>query len=101
MKKVLSLFLILAAMGVAAQVPQWISADDSLRNEENTWIEFQKNFSLKKKPAEAEVKIAADSKYWLWINDSMAVFEGSLKRGPNPTDGYYDVVDIAPLPQER
>ena len=97
MKKVLSLFLILPAMGVAAQVPQWISADDSLRNEENTWIEFQKNFSLKKKPAEAEVKIAADSKYWLWINDSMAVFEGSLKRGPNPTDGYYDVVDIAPF----
>ena len=97
MKKVLSLFLILPAMGVAAQVPQWISADDSFRNEENTWIEFQKNFSLKKKPAEAEVKIAADSKYWLWINDSIAVFEGSLKRGPNPSDGYYDVVDIAPF----
>jgi hypothetical protein len=26
----------------------------------------------------------------------LAVFEGGLKRGPNPNDSYYDIVDIAP-----
>jgi len=47
-------------------------------------------------PDEAIARIAADSKYWLWINDNLVVFEGGLKRGPNPEDTYYDEVDIAP-----
>ena len=40
--------------------------------------------------------IAVDSKYWLWINGKMVVFEGGLKRGPAPGATYYDQVDIAP-----
>jgi hypothetical protein len=32
----------------------------------------------------------------MWINGELAVFEGQLKRGPSPTDTYYDAVDIAP-----
>ena len=87
-------FLVTAT--VRAQTAHWITADDSLRNEPNTWMEFRKEFTLKKKPKKAEARIAADSKYWLWVNGQLAVFEGSLKRGPNPTDSYYDVVDLAP-----
>ncbi len=79
-----------------AQTAHWITADDSLRNEPNTWIEFRKDFMLKKKPKRTEARIAADSKYWLWVNGRLAVFEGGLKRGPNRTDTYYDVVDLAP-----
>ncbi|MDE7369552.1 MAG: glycoside hydrolase [Muribaculaceae bacterium] len=86
----------LSIIGVNAQDAKWIIANDTLCNKTNTWVEFEKNFDLKKKPKEAFVKIAADSKYWLWVNDSSAVFEGSLKRGPNPKDGYYDIVNIAP-----
>lgn len=97
MKKVITIaVLILTAISINAREARWISANDSLRNDINTWIEFEKDFNLNKKPAEAFVKIAADSKYWLWLNDTLAVFEGSLKRGPNPNDGYYDEVNIAP-----
>ena len=43
-----------------SQTARWITADDSLVNEPNTWIEFRKDFALKKKPKKAEAKIAAD-----------------------------------------
>ena len=100
MKRILStitfLFCAVATQLAAAQTAHWITADDSLRNEPNTWMEFRKDFTLKKKPKTAEARIAADSKYWLWVNGTLAVFEGGLKRGPNRTDTYYDVVDLAP-----
>ena len=41
-----------------------------------------------------------DSKYWLWINGEMVVFEGGLKRGPTPTDSYFDRVDVTPYLKE-
>ncbi|ASB50049.1 alpha-L-rhamnosidase-related protein [Alkalitalea saponilacus] len=72
----------------------WITYPDS-QNESNSWFSFRKDFDLKKLPEEALAKIAIDSKYWLWINGEMVVFEGGLKRGPNPKDTYYDVVDIS------
>ncbi len=45
---------------------------------------------------EAVARIAADSKYWLWINGKIVVWEGGLKRGPTPRDTYCDEVDLAP-----
>jgi len=45
---------------------------------------------------EALAKIACDSKYWLWVNGKMLVFEGQLKRGPTPNDTYYDEIDLNP-----
>ena len=97
MKRLTVFFCLLAiSMMATAQTANWITADDSLVNKPNTWIEFRKNFSMKKIPKKAEAKIAADTKYWLWVNGEMAVFEGGLKRGPNRTDSYYDVVDLAP-----
>ena len=97
MKRLTVFFCLLAiSMMAMAQTAHWITADDSLVNKPNTWIEFRKEFSLKKKPKKAEAKIAVDTKYWLWVNGQLAVFEGGLKRGPNRTDSYYDVVDLAP-----
>ena len=46
-----------------AQTAYWITADDSLRNRQNTWIEFRKDFMLKKTLRKVEARIAADSKY--------------------------------------
>ena len=63
----------------------------------NQWIAFRKDIRLDQVPQEAIARIAADSKYWLWINGEAAVFEGSLKRGPNPRDSYYDEIDLVPF----
>lgn len=88
--------VLLTANIVSAQDAKWITADHSDRNAANTWVEFSKEFTLGKVTESVEALIAADSKYWLWINGEMVVFEGSLKRGPNPTDSYYDSVEIGP-----
>lgn len=75
---------------------QWITSFEQ-QNETNNWTAYQKSFQLNDVPNEALAKIACDSKYWMWINGEMAVFEGQLKRGPSPDDTYYDEVDIAPF----
>ncbi|NIL98495.1 MAG: hypothetical protein GTO62_15550, partial [Planctomycetales bacterium] len=61
----------------------------------NRWICFRKVVRLDETPGQAVARIAADSKYWLWINGERVVFEGQLKRGPTPDDTYYDRVDLA------
>jgi len=74
---------------------QWITAFEQ-QNETNNWTAYNKSFKVEQVPGMALAKIACDSKYWMWINGELAVFEGQLKRGPSPTDTYYDAVDIAP-----
>lgn len=78
---------------------KWITAvaADSLGHKDspNTWISFTKTVVLEQQPAQAIARIGADSKYWLRINGETAVFEGSLKRGPEPGAGYYDEIDLA------
>jgi len=61
----------------------------------NLWIAFRRSFDLESVPTEALCRIACDSKYWLYVNGKMIVFEGGLKRGPTPNDTYYDVVDLS------
>lgn len=101
MKKLLvSLFLLVTfANPLAADDwgnARWITSAEQQVDSINTWIAFRKDVSLKKVPTEVMAQIAVDSKYWLWINGQMVVFEGGLKRGPSPEDTYYDVVNIAP-----
>jgi hypothetical protein len=62
----------------------------------NLWHGYRKSFSLAAKPASATARIAVDSKYWLWVNGTLVIREGGVKRGPNPQDTYFDVVDLAP-----
>lgn len=76
---------------------EWIQiADTSGMTQPNQWFCFKNRFELNKVPATASAAIAVDSKYWLWVNGEMVVFEGGLKRGPNPQDTYYDRLDLAP-----
>lgn len=76
---------------------QWIWLEGDENNTPGTWLSFRKDFYIEEVPSgEAFAKIAADSKYWLYINGTQVVFEGSLKRGPNQNDSYYDYIDIAP-----
>lgn len=58
----------------------------------NMWLCYRMNLHLSETPSDVQLRIAADSKYWLWINGSLRVREGGLKRGPNPKDTYCDVL---------
>lgn len=84
------------AFSITRDVPYWISVNSKDANKPNTWIAFRRNINIKRKPMHAMATIAADTKYWLWINGRMVVFEGGLKRGPTPKDTYADKVDLAP-----
>lgn len=64
-------------------------------NNENTWMNFVKKIQLQNIPQTAVTQIAVDSKYWLYINGVLAVFEGGIKRGPTKNSTYYDEIDIA------
>ena len=98
MKNIILGILLLSACALfGGESAKWISADDFTADSFNTWVAFRKDAELAEVPASVKLKIAADSKYWLWINGKLAVFEGGLKRGPNPTDGYYDEIEIAPF----
>ena len=74
---------------------KWISYN-SPQTVPNTWMMFRKDVKLTDIPKQLIANIAVDSKYWLWINDELVVFEGGLKRGPARDATYYDEVDIAP-----
>ncbi len=60
----------------------------------NSWICFRKSMKLDALPEQALLRVGVDSRYWLWINGTLVVFDGGLKRGPTPTGGYFDEVDI-------
>lgn len=94
------LVCILAAVQLKAAddfLPQskWIGSEHC-QSTPNTWLCFRKTVHLPGVLGEMIANIAVDSKYWLWINGKMVVFEGGLKRGPAPGATYYDQVDIAP-----
>lgn len=74
---------------------QWISTEQN-QSATNTWLIYRKTVELQDVPATLTANVAVDSKYWLWINDQLVVFEGGLKRGPSRTGTYYDPVEIAP-----
>ncbi|WJJ97727.1 alpha-L-rhamnosidase C-terminal domain-containing protein [Algibacter luteus] len=74
----------------------------------NTWMSFRKTVTLEDIPDQVEALIAVDSKFWLWINGEMVLFEGGLSRGPSqagdwnrkqnitPTNSWYDSINIQP-----
>ncbi|MDP4292080.1 MAG: alpha-L-rhamnosidase C-terminal domain-containing protein [Bacteroidota bacterium] len=94
-------FLLVLVIHVSAQnwKASWITAQN-VQNVPNTWICFRKTVTVDSVPGQALTQIATDTKYWLWINEKLVIFEGGLKRGPNPLDTYYDEVDIAPYLQK-
>ena len=59
----------------------------------NQWVCFRKKFVWNDKTA--TLLAAVDSKYVLYVNGEMVVFDGGLNRGPDRNSGYYDEVDIA------
>jgi alpha-L-rhamnosidase len=101
MQKHLLILLMLAisflnACAPATKQASWITHPESSEGE-NLWLSFRKDFAIGSLGAsEYTAHIAVDSKYWLWINGELAIFEGGLKRGPHRNGIYYDVVDLKP-----
>ncbi|MBO5076391.1 MAG: discoidin domain-containing protein [Clostridia bacterium] len=75
---------------------RWIWAGNDAQAE-NTWTMFRYGFELERVPEELVASISADSRYWLYVNGQLAVYEGGLKRGPDGESGYYDSIDLAPF----
>ncbi len=74
---------------------EWIWTD-SEKESKNAWVCFNKTVELTQLPEKLVADIAAENKYWLYINGRCVVCEGGLKRGPSPTGCYFDEVDILP-----
>jgi hypothetical protein len=62
----------------------------------NTWTCFRTSVDLEESLDSTFVRVSCDSKYWLWVNGELVVFEGQLKRGPTPSDTYFDRLDVGP-----
>ncbi len=71
---------------------QWLwQAEDGPAD---TWMCFRRTVTIANPAQVPALRIAADSKYWLWVNGELVVREGALKRGPNRSDTWLDVVDV-------
>jgi alpha-L-rhamnosidase len=108
MKRFFNIFIVIALALTASSLAsaeeyswkaKWISKEPC-SFETNTWIAFRTHADIADVPSTVTARIAADTKYWLWINGKMVVREGGLKRGPSMGDGYYDKVEIAPYLQK-
>ncbi len=99
MRKLILIFLLISKVYPILWAKESWSAKritpQECQNESNSWSNFVKTFDLNKIPQKVIALIACDSKYWMWINGKLVVFEGQLKRGPTPNDTYYDEVDIS------
>ena len=58
-------------------------------------IKIEKKIKLPNAPQTATAQIAVDSKYWLYINGMIAVFEGGIKHGSAKSSTYYEKLELA------
>lgn len=75
---------------------QVFTLDAKQKVEPGSWLCFRNVIEISDNPQDVCLSIAADSKYWLWVNGEIQVREGGLKRGPNPNDTYCDVIRSLP-----
>ncbi|MBQ9137438.1 MAG: glycoside hydrolase [Alistipes sp.] len=93
--------LILSALLLCScsKQPQIITTAETIADGE--WQCFRKEFTLSTTSG-VSLRIAADTKYWLYVNGELVVREGGLKRGPTPTDSYCDTfADVPNLKRGR
>ncbi len=45
-------------------------------------------------PDRVEVTLSCETKYWLFVNGELVVFDGGLFRESTPGNGYFDTVDV-------
>ena len=84
------IFVLLSMIGIQTIQAEIITYPSGVTP--GSWLCFRKEILVEKNASHNLFKIAADSKYWLWINGELVVREGGLKRGPNPKDTYCDIL---------
>ncbi len=89
--RLLTLCLLLCSC--SSKQAEIITTSESIADGE--WQCFTKDFTLLSGSG-ATLTIAADTKYWLYVNGQLVVREGGLKRGPNPEDSYCDTFESLP-----
>lgn len=72
---------------------KWIWGKDNKTADQHLVI--RRKLELDTVPEKAEAYISCDTKFWMWINGELAVFEGGVFR-ESITGGYAECVDIAP-----
>ena len=87
------LALLCACLAAWAQV---LTPDTEGSPAPGSWYCFRNAVTLPDEPQSLRLALAADSKYWLWVNGELQVREGGLKRGPNPQDTYCDILTALP-----
>jgi hypothetical protein len=111
LKCTITLLFLTLSITVFANTPNWGNAQWIWQQEDgpsNTWMSFRKTVTLDEIPEIVEANISVDSKFWLWINGEMVLFEGGLSRGPSqagewnrkekitPANSWYEIVNIKP-----
>ncbi len=111
LKCLVVLFFTTISSTLFANTPNWGDAQWIWQQEDgpsNTWMSFRKTVTLDEIPEEVNAHISVDSKFWLWINGEMVIFEGGLSRGPSqagewnrkekitPANSWYETLNIQP-----
>ena len=108
-KYIVAILLLSLTASSYGNSPDWEGAQWIWQEEDgpsNTWMSFRKTIFVNEIHETVEAHIAVDSKFWLWINGKMVLFEGGLSRGPSqagdwnrkekitPANSWYETVDI-------
>jgi len=72
---------------------KWIWANEN--SKANDRVNFYIKTNLKAVPNSAVFNIGCETKYWLFVNGNLVVFDGGLFRESLNGCGYYDFIDIA------
>ena len=68
---------------------------------EDSYVAFRKTFDLAAAPGETTAYCSAESKYFMWVNGKLVVYDGSVKRGPTPYDSYFDTIKVDNLKEGK
>ena len=76
------------------QNAKWIWYEE--QSQPNERVSFFINKEIENLPSNALLHIGCETKYWLFVNGNLVVFDGGLFRESVNGCGYYDSVNIAP-----
>lgn len=73
---------------------KWIWCENNKQKDDK--VLFYHTFEISQLPDSCPCYLAVDTKYWLFINKQLVIFEGGLFRESLPGCGYADHIDLKP-----
>ncbi|MBN2162881.1 MAG: hypothetical protein JXR25_13480 [Pontiellaceae bacterium] len=89
------LMLTMHAVNAQNWKANWVWTSETGPNDQ--WVNLRKEVSLDAAPTKAVTRIAAENKYWLYVNGVLAVRDGGMELRPDLDNTYYDEIDLAPF----